>query len=384
VPTLDDIFKTKLSFPAAPGPSPAPAAPTPSAAPSAQVRSAPAAGPSPMSVSSVMSTLGALGVNPPGTAPGSPDTGRPTQCGPDERWDNTMQMCVPRSMPAAPGVCTGGEVWRTDTGRCEAPDARSRAGQETCTGAQPACPPGQAVWCDFDTATWQCAPGNFSSDELCRAGNRQRRRAGKPEIPCPGGGRGAGGRGGAGGGKGTGSTPSPGDMPSSDLAGTLLKQLLRDMAAPSRFTPEALQAMYGEIARQSSGQIERGTRAVKAEAAGRNMSRSGQVGASIAAVRAGAESQRGQATVGVQLEKIRADFADKNAALDRAQKYLDSLRDNEYRYTLLAEQRRQFDANLALAYANLAQQRQMLQMSLQSAWDMLKAQQGFLLLGQGV
>ena len=52
------------------------------------------------------------------------------------------------------------------------------------------------------------------------------------------------------------------------------------------------------------------------------------------------------------------------AGLDRAQRYLDSMRDNEYRYMLAADQRAQFRANLALAYANLAQQRSMLQMQL--------------------
>jgi hypothetical protein len=146
--------------------------------------------------------------------------------------------------------------------------------------------------------------------------------------------------------------------------------------SPSRFTPEALQAMYGEIARQSSGQIRRGTEGVRNEAARSGMQRAGYTQNAVAQVRAGAEQQRGTSIVGVQMAKINADFEDKMAGLDRAQRYLDSMRDNEYRYMLAADQRSQFKANLALAYANLAQQRSMLQMQLQATRDNIMLQGG--------
>lgn len=54
-------------------------------------------------------------------------------------------------------------VYRTDTHQCEAPDARSGRGEETCTGPRPACPPGQGVWCDFDDATFKCATDGSST-----------------------------------------------------------------------------------------------------------------------------------------------------------------------------------------------------------------------------
>jgi hypothetical protein len=164
-----------------------------------------------------------------------------------------------------------------------------------------------------------------------------------------------------------------------------LEKYIRDsLESPSRFTPEIMQSLYGQIASQSSGAISRGEEAVKAEAASRGMSRAGQTGAAIRDVRNAAEAQRGQSTIGVQIQKINTDYQDKMGSLDRAQKYLDSMRDSEYRYALLSEQRRQFDANLALGYANLAQNRTLLEMQLQSSWDMLRASFGYGMLGQGV
>lgn len=216
--------------------------------------------------------------------------------------------------------------------------------------------PGPGWWCDFDDMTW------------------------KQGYAGPGGG-GAGGAGGGGGPRpGSGGPPIVPGAGSTGFGATLEEIIRGVLNSPSRYTPEALQALYGEIARQSSGQIARGERAVRANAAQRGMSRAGRTDALLRGVRDTAEQQRGSATVGVQTAKLTADFQDKMAGLDRAQRYLDSLRDHEYRYMLAAEQRRQFDANLALGYANLAQQRAMLQMSLQSQWDMLRAAQGFSLL----
>ena len=164
-----------------------------------------------------------------------------------------------------------------------------------------------------------------------------------------------------------------------------LEKYIRDaLESPSRFTPEIMQSLFGQIASQSSGAIQRGEEAVQADAAQRGMLRGGQTGAALRDVRNAAESQRGQAMLGAQIQKINADYQDKMGALDRAQKFLDSMRDSEYRYTLLAEQRRQFDANLALGYANLAQNKELLSMQLQSQWDMLSASMSFSLLGQGV
>lgn len=196
---------------------------------------------------------------------------------------------------------------------------------------------------------------------------------------------GAGGTGGGGVGRAAASSMSSfgPSAASTSFGNDLQAELTKDLNAPSRYTPEALQAMYAEITKQSAGRIRRGSAAVKANAAGRGMSRAGSVDAALRGVRDASETQRGTDVVGVQTAKINADYQDKMGAIDRAQKYLDSLRDNEYRYSLMAEQRRQFDSNLALAYANLAQQKQLLAAQFQQQFDLLRADQGFRLLHPG-
>jgi hypothetical protein len=297
---------------------------------------------------------------------------------------------APAPTPAAP---TGGEkpadcaakgmVWRNDTHACEFEDARHNAGQDTCGGPLPQCPPGQDVWCDFTDAQYKCARSSWSDSELCDRAQKQARAAGRPVKSCAELGYPGGGGGGASGGGGRGSFGGSGGFGASgDFASMLQNLVTQNLNQPSRYTPEALQSLYGEITRQRSNQITRGERAVRQSAAQRGMSRAGATGAALRGVHDVAEQQSGAANVGVMTAKINADYADKNAALDRAQKYLDSMRDNEYRYTLVGEQRRQFDANLALAYANMAQQRSMLNAQLQSQWDMLRANQGFWLLTQ--
>lgn len=207
-----------------------------------------------------------------------------------------------------------------------------------------------------------------------------------PRVGGSGNGGGGGAAGGAGGG-GRGGASASGSFgssaPSTAFGQQLEGQLTADMSSPSRYTPEALQALYGEITRAREGAVRRGNADVRANAAGRGMSRAGSVDAALRGVRAGAEQQAGAANVGVMQAKITADFQDKSAALDRAQRYLDSLRDNEYRYMLTSEQRRQFDANLALAYANLNQQKSQFNAQLQSNWDMLRANQGYNQINQG-
>jgi hypothetical protein len=262
---------------------------------------------------------------------------------------------VPKS--SGTGCKPAGQWWD------ESEDELSKAGKETCDpNAHPGIKDGRynCYWCDFTTRQWK-----------------------RGYCPDDGAGAGAAGAGGPGGPRTSGPPLVPG-AGSTDFAAIVEQIIKGTLNSPSRYTPEALQSMYGEITRQSAGRIRRGEAAVRADAARRGMSRAGRTDALLRGVRDSSEAQRGSDIVGVQTEKIRADFADKLAGLDRAQKYLDSLRDNEYRYMLAAEQRRQFDANLRLGYANLDHQRSLLNMQLQSAWDMLRANQGFLLLNQGL
>lgn len=296
-----------------------------------------------------------------------------TPCGCDdgdyrqECWPNSEGECGGTNVGGPPGDCPSGQR-RDASGNC-VPEDRSNAANIFD------CPPGQT----YVGRHGRCLPDCQGAQTRDSAGNcvgdvnYGGSSSGGAPTPAPIGSRGS-----------SSSGPALAYSPMANDFNSLLDKMLREgLASPSRFTPQALQAMYGQITKQTSGRIRRGEAAVRADAARRNMSRSGAVGAALRGVRDAAESDRGSAVVQVQMAKINADHQDRNAALDRAQRYLDSLRDSEYRLMISGEQRRQFDANLALSYANLAQQRTMLEMTLQSDWDKLRALMGFTLLGQG-
>lgn len=226
-----------------------------------------------------------------------------------------------------------------------------------------------------------CPPGEgrITPNGPCVGGSQQTPANSGSNHPAP-----ASGSGGSGGIRAPAPAPFAYSAQANDFNALLDEMVREGLAAPSRYTPEALQALYGQITRQTSSRISQGERAVRANAAQRGMSRSGQTQAALRGVRDAAETQQGASNVQVQMSKITADYADKIAALDRAQKYLDSLRDSEYRMLIASEQRRQYDANLALSYASLAQQRTLLELTLQSDWAKLNALFGFSLLSQGV
>lgn len=344
---FDDPFKQygDLGFPAPPTPFGAPAPPTPGGFGGGlppkygfvNDEQEPRTEPSP---DNLPPTPAPKNPTPPPAPPGTPSDPRcPPKNGIKRHWDEERQRCTyTHGCPPGQGYVPS-----------------KTPGQPGKQGCQP-CPPGTSV-----SEQGRCLPG------------------------LNGGAGGGGGGGGMGGGGGAGILGAYGPSANTiDFNNDLEKYIREMLESPSRFTPEIMQSLYGQIASHSSGAIARGEEAVRAEAAQRGASRFGQTSAALQGVRNAAESQRGQSMIGVQLQKINADYQDKMGALDRAQKFLDAMRDSEYRYALLAEQRRQFDANLALGYANLAQNKELLTMQLQSQWDMLGASMSFSLLGQGV
>jgi hypothetical protein len=139
---------------------------------------------------------------------------------------------------------------------------------------------------------------------------------------------------------------------------TNLKSMLA--GGSSRYSPEAMQGLLAQIKQRIESSKSTQVRQAQEEAAGRGMSRSSHTGASIAGIRRGAEAQFTQEYGNTLRAKIDADRQDKLDAIDRSQKYLDSMRDELYRRDMSAVQRQQFKANLDLAYANIKNQRQML------------------------
>lgn len=269
----------------------------------------------------------------------STGTGSTKLCPAGQRWDANEGTCVPIGTRPGPAPKPG-----MDSG-LPAPYGAILPMQN---GPMP-CPPGQ---------TWK--PGATKGSGSCVS---------------EGGATASGGRGGAwSGGSGSASfAPSGLSANALDwerLVGDYVKRLL---AQGTRYTPEVMQSLFGQVTRGTANAIESGERAVRADAARRGMQRAGSTGAALRDVRSNAEAARGAQVVSIMQEKIKADYTDKLAALERAQQYLNSLRDSEYRFMLASEQRRQFDANLTLAYANMQQQ-----------WDMLNTQMGYQLLMVGV
>jgi hypothetical protein len=225
------------------------------------------------------------------------------------------------------------------------------------------------------------APGFFDKPTECPPGQGP---SGPDETdPCTtrgysdGGGGGAGGGGAAGGGAAGGPGPSGGGDASglSSMMETNLKGMLA--GGSSRYSPEAMQGLLAQIKQRIESSKSTQVRQAQSEAAGRGMSRSGRTGSNVAAIRRGAEAEFTGQYGNTLRAKIDADRQDKLDALDRSQKYLDSMRDELYRRDMSAIQRQQFKANLDLAYANLTAQRENLREGFQQQRDMLGAQFGY-------
>lgn len=224
------------------------------------------------------------------------------------------------------------------------------------------------------------APGFFDKPTECPPGQVP---SGPDETdPCTSadGGGGGGGGGAAGGGAGAGAgAPAPSGGGDTSGLGSMMETNLKKMLAggDSRYSPQAMQGLLAQIKQNVESQRKTQLRQSGEEAAARGMSRSGQTGVDAAKINAASGASFTNQYAGVLKAKIDADRQDKLDALDRSQKYLDSLRDELYRRDMSANQRQQFQANLDLAYANLANQRQQFASSQQHQRDMLGAQYGY-------
>jgi hypothetical protein len=188
-----------------------------------------------------------------------------------------------------------------------------------------------------------------------------------------------GGGGGAGGGGSSSSSTTASSSPAGGDFANLLQKNLEAMlrGGESRYNPQAVQGLLAAIKQRVESSKSTQQRQAAEEAAGRGMSRSGRTGTNLAAIGRGAEAQFTGEYANVLKNKIDADYQDKVAAIDRSQKYLDSLRDELYRRDMSAIQRQQFQANLDLAYANIRAQREALDSNQQYGKDMLAAQYGY-------
>lgn len=221
------------------------------------------------------------------------------------------------------------------------------------------------------------APGLFDKPTECPPGQGP---SGPNETdPCTtqgyseGGGGGGGSAGGAGGGGGS----AGGGGDASGLSSMMETNLKGMLAGGTRYDPATMQGLLAQIKQRIESSKGTQLRQAESEAAGRGMSRSGKTGTNLAAIRRGAETQFTGEYANTLRAKIDADRQDRLDALDRSQKYLDSMRDELYRRDMSAIQRQQFKANLDLAYANIKNQRETLASQQQYGKDMLGAQYGY-------
>jgi hypothetical protein len=145
---------------------------------------------------------------------------------------------------------------------------------------------------------------------------------------------------------------------------------------PSRYSPATVSALMGQARLQAETGAEAQTQAAMEDAARRGVFRSAVAGRPLAQIRQGAEAQVAGERANIARAKVEADYQDRQQALQQAQSYLDTLQRQSQFMTMTAEQRRQFNANLALAYARLSQEQDQFFADLQSRYDMPALQTG--------
>lgn len=206
---------------------------------------------------------------------------------------------------------------------------------------------------------------------------------GSEKYPPIGAGAGAGygGPGGAGSGSGsifgsgpslTGSTTAGATrLPDSGIGDMLAGSLKGMLGGETRYTPGVVERMKGGLLSATRGQEQTNARAIEEDAVRRGMYRSGQTGKRLDEARRAGAQQYTEGVNKIQTDKVNADFTDKLAGMDRAQKYLDSLRDYSLRSDLTAIEREKLAASTALGYANLAMEKERLSSQMELAYSQL-------------
>jgi hypothetical protein len=267
-------------------------------------------------------------------------------------------------------------------------------------GAGP-CPPGQTRHptrgdCRY-VGDYPCPAGlckDVASGE-CRTFNPRREKVNETDITeretgggrgyCKklGGGRGGGGAGGgggfgAGGGGGAGG-PGGGQFGISDPGGRFSElfgrtegnfQSIWDSLLPvargeqTRYNPETMGYLEGQARVDRAGNIDAGTESIYSDAITRGMGRSGPTSAGVSNVVRDANRTYASTVTQMRVKKVEQDFEDRMGALDRMQKALDSRQAYILGLDQTAAQREQSITQIALGYARIAAERQMLEMRL--------------------
>lgn len=309
----------------------------------------PAAGATPAAGSNGI-TLPACPSNQTSTSSGCVD-----RCPQGQTWNQDQQTCISRSGsvsgdPTAP--CPPGETREASSAICRCPDGQCR-----------------------DVVSLGCRgfnPNNEKvneTDDINRAtgGGRGYCRGLDPGTAGGGGGAGGGGTGGAGGSSGVNVGAGSNNLLHlfDSQSGSIWDNLTPVMnGSQTTYSPEVIAAMDSKAKLDATGQAAAGRDAILNDSIRRGLGRSGIPTRGIEGVQRQAVESFTAATNANQVEKAKADFADKMAALDAAEKWL--AQQQQYAATLdqTAAGREKAAADIALGYARIAADRQMLQSQL--------------------
>lgn len=298
--------------------------------------------------------------------PGGPTAPAPSSnCPPGQKWTGPAG-CVP--------ACPQGQTWDDSIQSC-----RSRSG--SASGDLTAgCPPGETR--EASSAICRCPEGQCRDigSKACRSPRRNEKVNETDDIErATGGGRGycrpldpgqinpgGGGGGGAAGGGGTG-IANPGATSSglmdmfSGQAKTIWDNLTPIMSGQqTRYSPEVLARMDANAKLASRGEARAGRDVILQDAIRRGVSRGGIPTRALGNVERGATAAYTAATNQNQIEKAKADFADRMAALDAAEKWLAQMQAYAVSLDQTAAGREKAIAEIALGYTRIKADRDML------------------------
>lgn len=235
-----------------------------------------------------------------------------------------------------PGNCPGGQVWHAwpAPGRCEAPDALSKADKDTCDEANHP-EPRDCYWCNFDTQQWE---RGWCGETKGGGGG-----GGGPKPASSGGGAGAGGLG-------------SGGLESDAIWQSIMGRLKGD----TRYTPEVMSAMQGQTKMTAEAQKVNDSEEALANMARRGVARSPYQNATFRDINARSSAMVLDEQNKLSRAKIDADYQDKSEAINEGMQWLNSLRDYTARMTSTQASKDASMAQISLGYAQLQQQMAMM------------------------
>lgn len=237
---------------------------------------------------------------------------------------------------------------------------------------------------EFDNATiaqwikdgkWDAAAGKFRNDygDLVEkptedgplsAGRQALYNSGRYSDPSQVPRQGAAGGGGGGGQGGSGGGPAGGGGYVDEMT-EYWKNLVKNQDK-SRYSPEAMAAIEADMFARARAQEKNQLDDARADMAERGVARSGNQNAVMRGIRSGTGAAIMQNRAQVVRAKIDADYQDKQAAINNAKEWVNSMRDYMLRTDMNAIQREQIAAQIRLANMNIQAQQSQLEQQYQN------------------